>query len=84
MLVGLSPSHFATKFRRSAGLSLQRFINRRRIRRSLELLKTTSESLVSVSLALGFSSQSHFTRLFSEATCMTPAKYQKQFWKTIG
>lgn len=84
LLVGLSPSHFAKKFRHSTGLSLQRFVNRRRIMRSLELLKQPSKSLTSVALELGFSSQSHFTRLFSDLTCMTPAKYQKQFRRTVG
>ena len=81
---GLSPSHFARKFRVSTGSSLQRFVNRRRIHRSLALLKENAEPLASVSLRLGFSSQSHFTRLFSGLTGMTPARYRKQFKRTIG
>ncbi|MFM8496707.1 MAG: helix-turn-helix domain-containing protein [Planctomycetia bacterium] len=81
---GLSPSHFAKKFRLSTGLSLQRFINRRRIRASLELLKTDSQPLAFIAFDLGFSSQSHFTRLFSGLTGMTPAKYRKQFRRTVG
>ena len=83
MRVGMSPSHFAKKFRHSTGLSMGRFVNRRRIWRSLETLKTDS-SLASVALDLGFSSQSHFTRIFSSLTGMTPAKYQKQFRRTVG
>ncbi len=79
LLVGLSPSHFAKKFRLSTGLSLHRFINRRRLRRAFEVLKSPTASLADVSLDLGFSSQSHFTRLFSLITGMTPAKYAKQF-----
>ena len=81
--VGMSPSHFARKFRQSTGLSMGRFVNRRRIRWSLETLKTGS-SLASVGLDLGFSSQSHFTRIFSGLTGMTPAKYQKQFRRIVG
>lgn len=34
--VALSPSHFAKKFRQSTGLSLHRFVNRRRIMASME------------------------------------------------
>lgn len=82
--VGLSPSHFAKKFRQSTGLSLCRFVNRRRVSRSLDILKVSRESLASVALDLGFSSQSHFTRLFSDLTGMTPAKYQKQFKRTVA
>lgn len=82
--VGLSPSHFAKKFRQSTGLSLHRFVNRRRIRGSLESLKDQSQPLGHVALELGFSSQSQFTRLFSVLTGMTPAKYRKQFRRMVG
>jgi AraC-like DNA-binding protein len=81
--VGISPSHFAKKFRQSTGLSLCRFINRRRIHRSLDILKTDSP-LTSIALNLGFSSQSHFTRIFSGLTGTTPAKYQKRFRSIVG
>lgn len=84
LLVGLSPSHFAKKFRQTTGLSLHRFINRRRIVAAMELLKDQSQSLAGVALDLGFSSQSHFTHLFSGLACMTPAKYRKQFKLTVG
>lgn len=74
---GLSPSHFARKFQQSTGLSLNRFMNRRRIGRSLALLKTSREPLSQVSLDLGFSSQSHFTRLFSDLTGITPYQFRR-------
>lgn len=80
--VGLSPSHFARKFRQSTGLSVQRFINRRRVNKSLGMLRADASSLTDVAIDLGFSSQSHFTRLFSSLTGFTPAKYRKQFRTT--
>lgn len=81
--VGMSPSHFARKFRLSTGLSPCRFINRRRILRSLETLRTDAP-LASIALDLGFSSQSHFTRLFSDLTGITPAKYRKLARPVVG
>lgn len=81
---GLSPGHFARKFRRSTGTSLHRFVNRRRIQASLAALKDDAVPLARVADDLGFSSQSHFTRLFSELTGMTPAKYRRQYRRTIG
>jgi AraC family transcriptional regulator len=83
VLAGMSPSHFAKKFRNSTGLSLTRFINRRRILKSLDTLRTDA-SLASVALDLGFSSQSHFTRIFSGLTGMTPAKYRKGVKRTVA
>lgn len=83
-MCGLSPSHFARKFRQSLGVSLQRFVNRRRLQTSLERLTRSSDTLPDIALDLGFSSQSHFTRLFSELTGMTPAKYRKFHARAIG
>lgn len=84
MRVGLSPSHFARKFRQSTGLSFHRFVNRRRVRASLEMLRDHSRQLAGVALELGFSSQSHFTRTFSDLTGMTPARYRRQCRRTTG
>jgi len=72
VLVGLSPSHFSRKFLHSTGLSLNRFLNVRRIRKSFVLLQDDLMPLSRVAIDLGFSSQSHFTRLFSGLTGLTP------------
>jgi len=81
--VGLSPSHFARKFRNTAGLSIGRFVNRRRLAAAMVRLRDDSRPLTYVALDLGFSSQSHFTRLFSTLTGMTPARYRKEFGRTV-
>jgi len=83
-LVGMSPSHFARKFRNTTGLSLERFMNRYRVRRSMDVLRDQSRPLAELALDLGFSSQSHFTRLFSALTGMTPARYRKEVKRTVG
>jgi AraC family transcriptional regulator len=82
LLCKMSPSHFAKKFRHSAGLSLQRFVNRRRLQASMALLGTDSTPLSQIALDLGFSSQSHFTRLFSSLTGFTPANYRRQIGRS--
>jgi uncharacterized protein (DUF433 family) len=62
---------------------LHRFVNRRRILRSLETLKN-DVSLASVALDLGFSSQSHFAWIFSGLTGMTPANFRKSVKRTVA
>ena len=74
---GLSPGHFARKFRRSTGLSLQRFLNHRRIGRSCGMLREGSLSLARIAIELGFSSQSHFTRLFSGLTGTSSQRFRR-------
>ena len=83
-LVGCSPSYFARKFRNTVGLRLGRFINRRRLAAALVMLRDDSQPLAQVALDLGFWSQSHFTRLFSTLTGMTPARYRRAFKRTVG
>lgn len=82
-LAGLSPSHFARKFRHSTGLSFHRFVNVRRLQAALNLLKDDSTPLAHVALDLGWSSQSHFTRIFSDVTGMTPARYRRLYRQPV-
>ena len=82
--VGLSPGHFARKFHHSAGESLCRFMNRRRIGAAFALLRCRGSPLAQIALDLGFSSQSHFTRLFSGLTEITPNQFRRSHQRTIG
>lgn len=82
--VRLSPGHFARKFHQSAGLSLNRFINTRRIAASFALLRHAKISLAGIALDLGFSSQSHFTRIFSGLTGISPNQFRRQHRRKIG
>jgi AraC-like DNA-binding protein len=75
--LGLSPSHFARKFQHSVGVSVNRFVNRRRIRKAFRSLQDESVALSRLSLDLGFSSQSHFTRVFSGLTGITPMQFRR-------
>lgn len=84
LFTGLSPSHFARKFRQSTGLSLERFVNRRRLQAAFARLEDADVPLAHVAHELGFSSQSHFTRLFSGLTGLTPGKYRRQHRRTVG
>lgn len=73
----LSESHFARKFKYSSGMSFSRFVIRRRIRHSFGLLRSSFLPIARLSLDLGFCSQSHFTRQFSQATGYTPHQFRR-------
>ena len=78
-LVGYAPSHFARKFLCSAGLSASRFIYRRRLLMAAAFIQHDLAPLSEVAIDFGFSSQSHFTRMFSAIFGITPAKFRRQF-----
>lgn len=48
------------------------------IRLALVMLQADSRSLAQLSLDLGFSSQSHFTKIFSGLTGMSPRLFQRR------
>jgi AraC-like DNA-binding protein len=80
--VALSPSHFARKFRNTTGQSLHRFINTRRVHAAMRHLIATNISAARLAFDLGFSSQSHFIRIFKTTTGITPDRYRRPFSKS--
>lgn len=82
--LGMSPSHFARKFRMTCGWSYGRFLLRRRVRAALDRLQSPGVDLARLSFDLGFSSQSHLTRAFGAAVGMTPSAYRRHVRPTRG
>lgn len=72
----LSRSHLSTKFREETGTSLHCFIQREKMREAEHLLKKTDSPIASIALYLGFSSQSHFTRVFQSFEGISPSAYR--------
>lgn len=69
---GLSPYHFARRFKAGAGLSPHRFLLRRRLDRARMLIAARALPLSLIAHAAGFSSQSHMTTAFRANLGRTP------------
>lgn len=76
--LGKSRVTITTEFKNKTGLNLSDFINLKKIQEAEELLYETNNSLVSISNFLGFSSQSHFCKVFKKITGMTPTEYREK------
>ncbi len=74
---GLSPSHFARRFRVTIGKAPHQYLMQLRIERAKRLLRETDTSVVEVAFACGFANQEHMTRLFKQHCGTTPAAYRK-------
>jgi AraC family transcriptional regulator len=75
---GLSRFHFARAFRQAMDVPPHRYLTLRRIERAKDLLLHTDLPLADVALAIGFSSQSHFTLRFREEVGETPKRFRSQ------
>jgi AraC family transcriptional regulator len=77
-VAGLSPNYFLHAFRQATGQTPHRYLTELRIAKACELLEDPHRSIVEVSLAVGFSSQSHLTTVFRRFMKTTPAAYRQQ------
>jgi AraC-like DNA-binding protein len=76
-LAGVSKSHFVRQFRHSAGQSPMSYLRRIRIERSKTFLQTRAITIAQVAAGLGFSDQSHFTRVFGRMVGVPPGAYAR-------
>lgn len=77
-LVHMSPSRFYRAFRLSAGETPYRFVMRLRVEGAKEMLSETSLSATQIASIFGFSSQSHFVKVFRQFTGATPRQYRSR------
>jgi AraC family transcriptional regulator len=73
--VGASVFHLCRVFKRHTGQTIHGYRNQLRLRRALDLLRDTDDSL-SIAMALGYSGHSHFTAAFHRVFGMTPSRYR--------
>ena len=78
-VIHLSPTYFASLFKRATGISPHQYVIRQRVERAKLLLSQTDLMIADIAVQVGFSSQSHLTQQFKRLTSMTP----KQIPRTI-
>lgn len=59
-------------------MSVSEFVTSVKIRKSLELLRNSGQTIAEIAYEVGFSSPSYFARCFKEQFKMSPSDYQNQ------
>ena len=72
----ISPAHFSRSFRAVFGETPHRYLQRRRVERSMFLLRETDRSVTDVCFDVGFTSLGTFSRTFREIVGETPSGYR--------
>ncbi len=75
----ISRPHLSAKFRAETGETLTDFILKEKTEEAKRLLRYTDKTATAIAAYLGFSSQSHFTRVFKKYAEITPKEYRERY-----
>ncbi len=76
-VTGLSPDYMTRKFKAILGMTPVEYLRKFRIAKAMELLCTTDMTVSEISVAVGFSDVSLFSRVFKQNVGLPPASYRK-------
>lgn len=74
---GLSPAYLSSRFKQEVGIGFSDYVNQCRIEEAKNLLRLSSETVVSIAHHVGFSNPRYFSRVFSQLTGMKPSEYRQ-------
>ncbi|WP_321529884.1 AraC family transcriptional regulator [uncultured Desulfuromonas sp.] len=75
---GVNRTKLNRLFRREHGTTVFEFLRREKLRRAEDYLARTDMSITEIAYATGFSSSSHFSHVFHNATGCSPRDYRRQ------
>lgn len=75
---GLTPTHFAKRFRQTVGAAPHQYLIKLRIERAKRLLSASVQSVAEIAHGCGFANQEHLTRAFRKHTGSTPAAFRRE------
>jgi len=75
-IVHVSPAYFSVLFKRFNLVSPVEYIIYHRVRRAVELIRTTNMNLTEVAIACGFNNGTNFYKAFRKVTGRTPSSYR--------
>jgi AraC-like DNA-binding protein len=76
--LGISPQYLSRLFNRRFGMSPLHYVNRLRLNRAKELMRTTRMHVQEISWACGYANPHYFSRLFRKYEGESPTQYVKR------
>lgn len=75
-IMHVSPTYFSSLFKRYYGIPPIEYIINKRVRRAIELIRTTNRSLTDIAMTCGFNNSTNFYKAFRRVTGRTPIVYR--------
>lgn len=76
--IGFTPTYFSSLFRKTTGETLTLYVQRVRIEEAKFRLSSTSAKIADIAYEVGFSSHTHFNRVFSKLVGCSPSRYRRR------
>jgi AraC-like DNA-binding protein len=76
-IAGVSEAHFIRTFRAAFGETPHRYLQRRRVERSMFLLRESAARVTDICLDVGFTSLGTFSRTFRDIVGVSPLAYRR-------
>ena len=76
--LGISNSYLSTAFKNAYGVTVISYINRLRIDKARQLILNTDQNIKEIALAVGFSSDINFIRVFKKLENLTPTSLRRE------
>ena len=83
-IANVSEAHFIRSFRAVFGETPHRYLQRRRVERSMFLLRETDRSIIDICFDVGFTSRGTFSRTFREIVGESPSDYRLGHWPMVA
>lgn len=80
--LGLSVQYLSKLFHAETGVTLNRYILKKRIDAACQMLKYSEHEAVDIGNYLAFSSHSHFIQKFKQETGLTPKQYREKYYNS--
>jgi two-component system response regulator YesN len=80
-LTGMSDTYLNQKFKEETSYTFNDFLNRYRIQKSINMLKTGEEKIYNIASDVGFSNYRYFIAVFKKYTNLTPSEFLEYFRK---
>lgn len=82
--VNASEDYVSRIFHRQMGVPLWDYLSRLRIAKSVELLRSSTDSIAEIASRSGFQDQAYFCRVFRRVTGLTPGAFRKDRGREVG
>ena len=75
--IGVAPNYLSALFSREAGETFSEYLNKVRIRHTIELLNSSPDSLAEIARKVGYNDQYYLSKTFKKTLGVSPREYKK-------